>query len=823
MVDNGGRADDVEGDGGERAYRSYGDIFIGARGENVPLLRKLLDGILLNERDWRVLYDSMHNVKGMKLVNGRRPLASYVRDSSDVTKVVEEAVAMLDRYSTPWMNPRYMAQMNSDVSLPAVAAIVAGLLRNPNAVAHESSAASALMEEEVIRDLVKLFGFPEPGKQDGSPAPLFTREGPFGHLTGDGTLANTEAMMVMRDLKAFPVAVKNFLEMLEEEGKKKDIAPKDEEERKRRIGVIESAIHGIRSMDQSSLLNLPLDAILDAIGAIVHGGILSDVLRQSIRYSGMHDIDIGKVLVSSARHYSVEKAMSVLGIGVSSLVEVPVDGRYRMSVAELEKRITSIYEKGGRVLAVIAIVGTTEEGAVDDVRSIADLREKFAGKGIHFFVHVDAAYGGYFRTLYDSSFAPSTPLETYLKDVFDSIKRCDSLTIDPHKRIYVPYSVGGIVVRDRRMLMLSLQRAPYLFHDSRIGVTERNVGQVTLEGTRSGAMIAGVWAAHRSAPLDGTGYGRILKVAKDNVAEIGKMLMKNLDGAILPSGTVRCSLLADPPDLDIMDYAFNFDGNASLKDMNHLNELVTRFYGTDMEPPSTLSFLPKDFVLAENEMPESQYGDAPLGFLERMGVKGWNDDDKIVLVRTVYMHPWPVGHDLINELESSLRETLNKSIMAVKAEKHFSDFASRHGFKYDPVFHGKDAVSSEQARMVEDESDARIIKVVLLKAGSGGGRVGAILADDERADLAVLSSLSGMHNLQLVDERELASRGLMRGGLSPLYLAEHGIPTWMDSKVSGMEKVVGSAGTPSVGMRFTPGDLVKAFGVNVADIAEHKN
>ena len=73
---------------------------------------------------------------------------------------------------------------------------------------------------------------------------------------------------------------------------------------------------------------------------------------------------------------------------------------YRMDIRALEGIIDSLAAEKRPVLAVVAVVGSTEEGAVDEVHEIVRLRERYAEKGISFYLHVDAAYGGYARALF---------------------------------------------------------------------------------------------------------------------------------------------------------------------------------------------------------------------------------------------------------------------------------------------------------------------------------------------------------------------------------------------------------------------------------------
>jgi hypothetical protein len=110
------------------------------------------------------------------------------------------------------------------------------------------------------------------------------------------------------------------------------------------------------------------------------------------------------IFVSGTAHYSLHKAADLLGIGRANIQFVSMTSGFRMDVNDLEKRIKHAVADNKIPLAVIPIVGTTEEGAVDPVHEILDLRRKFEKEqNLSFWVHVDAAWGGYFRSLFNLS------------------------------------------------------------------------------------------------------------------------------------------------------------------------------------------------------------------------------------------------------------------------------------------------------------------------------------------------------------------------------------------------------------------------------------
>lgn len=136
--------------------------------------------------------------------------------------------------------------------------------------------------------------------------------------------------------------------------------------------------------------------------------------------------------------------------------------------------------------AVVAIVGSTEVGAVDNVDGILELRRRFQERGLSFLVLADAAWGGYFTTMLprDADNLPITSLRAaqvdrlkedaphamqlsaHTESALAALRSTDSITVDPHKAGYVPYPAGGVVYRDRRMGKLVSCTGPYLAQGS---------------------------------------------------------------------------------------------------------------------------------------------------------------------------------------------------------------------------------------------------------------------------------------------------------------------------------------------------------------------
>jgi len=137
------------------------------------------------------------------------------------------------------------------------------------------------------------------------------------------------------------------------------------------------------------------------------------------------------IYLTKQAHHSVQKAIRIAGLSDANLRYIDTDENFRMNVEHLDASIAEDVKKNHKPFLVIASAGTTDTGAIDPLEEIAGLC-----KANNLWFHVDAAYGGFF-TLVDE-----------LKDKFKGINRADSLTIDPHKGLFLAYGLGVVIVRD---------------------------------------------------------------------------------------------------------------------------------------------------------------------------------------------------------------------------------------------------------------------------------------------------------------------------------------------------------------------------------------
>ena len=143
----------------------------------------------------------------------------------------------------------------------------------------------------------------------------------------------------------------------------------------------------------------------------------------------------GVLYFSEETHYCVAKAARLAGFPRASLRSLPTDTRYRLQPAALAEAIRTDRALGRRPFLVVANVGTTNTGAIDPLPEILEVAREHG-----LWVHADAAYGGFFRLVPEA--------EARLRGIED----CDSITLDPHKSLFLPYGLGALLVRDGEAL-----------------------------------------------------------------------------------------------------------------------------------------------------------------------------------------------------------------------------------------------------------------------------------------------------------------------------------------------------------------------------------
>jgi len=184
-----------------------------------------------------------------------------------------------------------------------------------------------------------------------------------------------------------------------------------------------------------------------------------------------------RILASEQAHYTHQRISAVLKLEFGA---VRTDERGRMDLTALEDEL-----RKGDVGAVVATLGTTAIGAVDPLPEILELRKRY-----RFRVHVDAAYGGYFKLIPEALDEPA-------RRAFAAIHEADSIVVDPHKHGLQPYGCGCVLFRDPGVGRFYKHDSPYTYFTSK----ELHLGEISLECSRAGAAAVALWATQQLLPL----------------------------------------------------------------------------------------------------------------------------------------------------------------------------------------------------------------------------------------------------------------------------------------------------------------------------------
>jgi aromatic-L-amino-acid decarboxylase len=175
----------------------------------------------------------------------------------------------------------------------------------------------------------------------------------------------------------------------------------------------------------------------EAGGILTSGGSLSALtaLITARRERLPENFLSGVIYVSDQAHHSLEKAALLAGFPASNVRKLPTDERFRLGAETLDAAVEDDRRQGLTPFLAVASAGTTNTGAVDPLDELAEAARRH---GLWF--HVDAAYGGFFLLTEEG------------RKILRGIERADSVVLDPHKSLFLPYGTGALLVRDAEAL-----------------------------------------------------------------------------------------------------------------------------------------------------------------------------------------------------------------------------------------------------------------------------------------------------------------------------------------------------------------------------------
>jgi glutamate/tyrosine decarboxylase-like PLP-dependent enzyme len=652
--------------------RNMSAWFLGPKAENADWERKMISHILEDYFHWRRNYFPADEILVTEHMR-REQLDFHDR----LAQQLDEMLAGL-RAHFPFYSPRYNAHMLSDQTIPSVLGYFAGLLYNPNNVTPESAPVTLRWELEVGADILKIVGFTPP-----SPPGTFTKQ-EFGwaHITSGGTIANIEALWLARNVRYFPLAARDVCRRREIHLTIK--LPNDPDHPLPIADVSPEACLSLRPNQAIYLFGRLIDAVrrrwdLPQTEAICTATELLSESEYSIPHHGTraaYNVKPPILLVSSARHYSLEKAADILGVGRERLETVETDTLFRMNIEALEGQLRGALSQGLLPMAVIAVAGTTEEGAVDPIHQIAALRERLAGElGESFWLHIDAAWGGYIRSLFvDADQIPVSEFVSrewtlqqgrYSKHLslhwgspevlaaFESFPQAESVAVDPHKMGYVPYACGAVAFKNDLVRQFANREIAYISSSHLEDVDLRHhqapdtIGPYILEGSKPGASVAACWLSHRLIPPNRSGYGEIVRASLLAARELHERLV-HWDTAARTNGTEhpwRFVLISpQPPDTNIVCFLVQERPVRDLETTNAINRRIFEAFTIGPRPGAPVYSYLQRFFLSRTIFEPSHYPSASIAaLLQRAEIKpsAYGQHGLFVLRATV-MSPYHV-------------------------------------------------------------------------------------------------------------------------------------------------------------------------------------
>jgi len=207
---------------------------------------------------------------------------------------------------------------------------------------------------------------------------------------------------------------------------------------------------------------------INAVGNLTSGGSIANLIAMTAardKYQIKNEV-ISKsvVYLSHQVHHCIQKALKIIGLEDVIINYLELDDYSKINIRDLKSKIALDKENGLVPFLIVASAGTTDTGAIDPLNAIG-----VVAKENNLWYHVDAAYGGFFILI------------DHLKHKFIGIEMADSLVVDPHKGLFLPYGLGAVLVKDEKAVFHSHMLSANYMQDARTQVTAINPADVSPE------------------------------------------------------------------------------------------------------------------------------------------------------------------------------------------------------------------------------------------------------------------------------------------------------------------------------------------------------
>ena len=462
--------------------KQFERLYLGPKCENEELFRVEILDVVQHWLDWR---KSKYPSDGVAISQDGSDI-NFDAEAQELLKDNLNKLSVALEGESPKFSTRYIGHMVSEVSLPALLGHMVMLLHNPNNLSAQVSKVGSMIENESIAALSGMLGF---------------NLGSNGHFTSGGTIANIEALWRARFRFDHWLSLGCYLNI---RGHSSET-------------LIEHSHQGWEKFNKlKKEYQLAADSHKPYSFVARSPWEVQDCYSKVFKTSFKGPV----VLIPKNKHYSWEKGVSLLGLGGSSFWQVDLDENGKLCVEDLKIKIDKAINEQRPILMVVSVAGTTELGEVDPVDKVQDLLESYRKKyGYHIWHHVDAAYGGFFCSLLGSK---RSGLSNGVLEALSGIRRVDSVTIDPHKLGYIPYSCGAVIVPDSQNYQVSTFKAPYIDSSDRIEKWTK-----TIEGSRSATGAGATWMNSKDFKFTPGGFGVVLRETIQNKKRLEKVFSEN--------------------------------------------------------------------------------------------------------------------------------------------------------------------------------------------------------------------------------------------------------------------------------------------------------
>ncbi|MCP3675569.1 MAG: pyridoxal-dependent decarboxylase, partial [Gammaproteobacteria bacterium] len=507
----------------------------------------------------------------------------------------------------------------------------------------------------------------------------------WGHMTSDGTTANYESLWNARAISFYPLAMKAAAKKLNLD-----------------LYVSASSEELLSQCSSWNCQNFSVDEVIalqkynfqqlvDKKGLQTAKNFFKQVNQHRVEHMGMAsffaehwDAKQPMLLIPATAHSSWKKSMRLLGFGTSQIIKLDVNNRMRLDTGSLERVLNNAEQKKIPIMAVVGTLGTSEFGSIDPLAEIVQLRKYFSNKGLNFYYHIDAAWGGYLSSLFrneDDSIVNYSEIKEQFQyfsrqnifDAFSTINEADSVSVDNQHLDYLPFSNGAFISRNQEVVNILSQDCTSILTENFTNTHShlKQFDEYILEGTKSGANATACCVTHKILPLNKTNFGKLLSnsiLSTEYFVERTQQIIENLKRQVN-------IIVPMEPDTNLVCLAINPINNHCLTRMNRFSK---RVYDRMQNIPEAL-MLNKLLFCSDTSLLHSNLGNEDAQYLlEMLDIRNNSfvvniEDPKkqtnsIHVLRHTLLNPWLLtktdGFNAIDRycgyLEKIILEVVNK-------------------------------------------------------------------------------------------------------------------------------------------------------------------